>query len=355
MKTLKKAMVWLLVVLMVVGQVVAATPGKGKGDDDSIKGFSWMNEKKVILGNTTLNLATPPVIKEGRTLIPVRAVVEALKAKVEWDGATGIVTVTNQQGNIVIKFYLKPTDQGKVTVTENGVTRIAVSDSKPGKINNSTYVPLRFIAETFGLKVDDSKSGIQLNQGPQIVPKQVKYYAEAEVPEWVTVNLILNGYTFTGIKDLAVANYVYDGLNTVKIARAYVVALTAEETKLMFQFQKDGKLELKDFEIELEYKDSSPSSSSGLIKPDIKPDKLENPSADQAITMTLNGFEFTGILANGKPLQAGVDYVVANNVVTLKAAFFAKIQTVEKTRIFFFFTKGLVTVNHKLEIENEDD
>lgn len=351
MKGFKTALVWMLVLTLAFGQVVLAVPGndkKDKGDDD-IKGYQMMNDKKVILGNTAINLDMPPVIKEGRTLIPVRAVVQALKAKVEWDGATGIVTVTNQQGNIIIKFYLKPEDQGKVTVTDSSGTRIVPTDSKPGKINNSTYVPLRFIAETFGLKVDNGKNGINLSQGPMVVPKQVKYYAESEIPEWVTVSLVLNGFTFTGIKDMAPANYTYDSATTVKIAKAYVLSLTAEETKLYFQFTKDSKLELKEFEIELEYK----STTSAAIKMDLTPDELKNPVGDKNITMTLNGYTFTGILKNGAPLQANVDYVVVGNVVTLKSAFLDTLKNAKKTNLFFFFTNGTDVLNHKLEIEFE--
>jgi len=201
MRLLRKSLVIMLILGLIFGQIAMAAPkqeGSGKDDkgqavkvsddsmkgtDDSMKGYTWMQEKKVILGNQVVNTTLPPVIKDGRTLIPVRAVTEAMQAKVEWNPTTSVVTITNMAGNIVIKFYLDPKDMGKVTVSENGVTTIVTPDSKSGRINNSTYVPLRFIAETFGLKVDDSKSGISLNPGPVIVPKQVKYFAQADIPE----------------------------------------------------------------------------------------------------------------------------------------------------------------------------
>lgn len=97
----------------------------------------------------------PPVIKGGRTLIPVRAVVNALGAKVEWDEATRTVTIikevanteTNNTAQVVIKLQI---DSAIATVDGKEVQLDCAAE-----INNSrTIVPLRFIAETFGLKVD---------------------------------------------------------------------------------------------------------------------------------------------------------------------------------------------------------
>lgn len=351
MKRSRSVFALLVIVALIVVQLGFATPDPDDdGTDDSMKGFSWMKEKKVILGNQVLNTSLPPVIKEGRTLIPVRAVGEALKAKVYWNVALGLVTITNKEGTIVINLYLKPEDQGKVTVTENGVTSIVSPDAKSGRINNSTYVPLRFIAETLGIKVDDSKSGINLNPGAVIVPKKMKFYSASEIPEFVTIALGLNGYTFTGIKDLAPANYIYDGASSVKIPKGYIQGLKAEETKLYFQFQKDGKLELKDFEIELEYG----TSSSLEDKPKLEPDEVENPKGDVKVAMQLNGYTFSGILYKGKPLVATEDFIILNNQITIKGAYIAKLSG-EEVDLFFFFTKGNKVANRKFEIEFEDD
>ncbi|WP_168198348.1 copper amine oxidase N-terminal domain-containing protein [Crassaminicella thermophila] len=95
---------------------------------------------------------TPPVIKQGRTLIPVRAITEGLGANVTWNGEERKVIVS--KGDVEIVFQL---EDGKVFV--NGEeTAIDV----PAQImNNRTIVPLRFIAENLGLKVDyDSDTGM---------------------------------------------------------------------------------------------------------------------------------------------------------------------------------------------------
>ncbi len=45
-------------------------------------------------------LDAPPFILNDRTLVPARAVSEALDAKVEWEGATRTVTVIKSKGNV---------------------------------------------------------------------------------------------------------------------------------------------------------------------------------------------------------------------------------------------------------------
>lgn len=98
-----------------------------------------------------VNFDVPPVIKDGRTLIPVRAVMNSLNAKVEWDEATQTVTIT--KGDVVIKLVL---GESKVFVNGKEVTL----DVPAMVVDNRTVVPLRFISETLGEKVNyDEKTG----------------------------------------------------------------------------------------------------------------------------------------------------------------------------------------------------
>lgn len=45
-------------------------------------------------GNNVIELDAAPYIHEGRTMVPVRAIAEALKADVKWDDVTRTVTIT---------------------------------------------------------------------------------------------------------------------------------------------------------------------------------------------------------------------------------------------------------------------
>ncbi|MEL7647847.1 MAG: copper amine oxidase N-terminal domain-containing protein [Sedimentibacter sp.] len=88
---------------------------------------------------------TPPVIKEGRTLIPVRAISEAMGADVDYNSEEQTVTIT-KDGKVIV-FSLA---EGTVSVNESE----AAIDVPAEIMNNRTMVPLRFIAEQLGLTVE---------------------------------------------------------------------------------------------------------------------------------------------------------------------------------------------------------
>ncbi len=95
---------------------------------------------------------TKPVIipKWGRTVVPIRAIVEALGGTIEWDGTERKVTI-NFNGTVIELWIDKP--QARV----NGTTKWIDPnnhDVKPIIVNDRTMLPLRFVAENLGCKVD---------------------------------------------------------------------------------------------------------------------------------------------------------------------------------------------------------
>lgn len=86
-----------------------------------------------------------PLIVDDRTLIPVRAVSEALGASVDWDGDNQLVTITKD--NKTIKLYINQT----TAYINNSPCSI---DIPAEVINNRTMVPLRFVAESMNLTVN---------------------------------------------------------------------------------------------------------------------------------------------------------------------------------------------------------
>lgn len=141
----------------------------------------------VKLGNHTLRFDTPPVIRGGRTLVPVRALTEGLGATVKYttEGGIGLVTIsktttttaigldgvtTTSTSAITVVLTIGSTT---VSITENGVTRtVDLADTKPGVACGRTYVPLRFLAEVFGLKVshDGATGTIDIDEDDDAVP-----------------------------------------------------------------------------------------------------------------------------------------------------------------------------------------
>lgn len=96
----------------------------------------------VIIKNNIIKLDGPAYIKGGRTIIPVRAITEGLGATVVWNPETKSVTISKD--GIEINLTM-----GSSTVLVNGVEQQI--DAQAEITNSRTYVPLRFIAETFGL------------------------------------------------------------------------------------------------------------------------------------------------------------------------------------------------------------
>ena len=88
-----------------------------------------------------------PVIENGRTLVPLRAIFEKIGATVEWDGDTQTVIAKSTENGTIIRLTIDST-----TAMVNGVQ---VSLDVPAKIiNGRTLVPVRFVSDCFGVGVD---------------------------------------------------------------------------------------------------------------------------------------------------------------------------------------------------------
>lgn len=115
------------------------------------KGVEVLPVESIMIKGKHIKFDTPPVIKDGRTLIPVKALSEAFGAEVKWISAERKVIITKGDIEIVLKL-----DSNKIYV--NGVEKTI--DVPASSINSRTVVPMRFIVEQLGLKVNwnrDSK------------------------------------------------------------------------------------------------------------------------------------------------------------------------------------------------------
>ena len=91
-----------------------------------------------------------PVIVNGRTLVPIRAISEGMGANVDWDSATNTVTIT--QDSTVVKLTIDST-----TAYINGVA--STLDVPAALIGGRTMVPLRFVGTALGEQVGWYPSG----------------------------------------------------------------------------------------------------------------------------------------------------------------------------------------------------
>lgn len=87
-----------------------------------------------------------PVIEDGRTLVPIRAISEGgMGADVKWNGKLKLVTVIKDEMEILLTI-------GEKEVIVNGKTEKLDVPAK--LINDRTMVPVRFIGETFDYDVE---------------------------------------------------------------------------------------------------------------------------------------------------------------------------------------------------------
>jgi len=109
-----------------------------------------IGSKNFTVNGEARTLDSPPVIKNSRTLLPIRAVVEALGGTVSWSDSEKKVTVS--LGTNTIELWI-----GKSTAKVNGINKpIDSTNSKvvPEIINGRTMIPLRFVTENLGATVD---------------------------------------------------------------------------------------------------------------------------------------------------------------------------------------------------------
>ena len=96
-----------------------------------------------LYGNTYVN-DVAPIIKNSRTMLPIRIIAENLGGRVTWDGDSRKVTVSRD--NIYIELFI---DSSYAKV--NG--QVVILDSPAFISNDRTYLPVRFIAENLGATV----------------------------------------------------------------------------------------------------------------------------------------------------------------------------------------------------------
>ncbi len=103
----------------------------------------------VYLNGQQMTFEAAPFMENDRTLVPMRAIFEAVKSTIQWDEDT----------NTVIGVKEKNGETNFVTLQIGSVTAFLNSspvtlDVPPVLVNDRTFVPLRFVVESLGEKVE---------------------------------------------------------------------------------------------------------------------------------------------------------------------------------------------------------
>lgn len=98
----------------------------------------------VTVDGRALTFDQPPLMQDGRVLVPLRGIFEALGAEVQWEAATRTVRARSQKSQMVLPL-------GSRTATVDG--RTVNLDVPASVVGGRTVVPLRFVAEALGAQV----------------------------------------------------------------------------------------------------------------------------------------------------------------------------------------------------------
>lgn len=98
----------------------------------------------VLIDGVKLYTPQAPVMIQGRVMLPMRSIFEALDASVKWNQKTKTVTATKDGTTVILKINSK-------TATINNKT---VAMDVPAKnLKGNTMVPVRFVSEALGQKI----------------------------------------------------------------------------------------------------------------------------------------------------------------------------------------------------------
>jgi len=132
----------------------------------------------------------PPVIIDGRTLVPVRGVFEALGFDVDWDASNQRATLTREGDTVIITV-------GSASFTTNGVSHTL--DVPAQIIGSRTMLPFRAVVESVGYSVgwNGATSTVVISTVDDVVITDIERTVEDFLRQFVTL------FDRPGAKDLA--------------------------------------------------------------------------------------------------------------------------------------------------------
>jgi len=111
--------------------------------------YMTVNGKSLEIDSVTK--AAPLIVKEwGRSIVPIRSLIETLGGAIEWDSVEKKVSVKFKSA--FIELWID-NPKGRINRDEFWIDETN-HNVKPIILNNKTYIPLRFVSETLGSKVE---------------------------------------------------------------------------------------------------------------------------------------------------------------------------------------------------------
>lgn len=201
----------------------------------------------VMLDGNLLSFDIPPIIENGRTLVPLRAIFEALGAEVIWDATTQ--TVTAEKGNTKITLNI-----GGAAYKNGQFVQLEV----PAKIvAGRTLVPLRFVSEALGcdvgwngltqvINIESKPMDLIVTDETFFAPKgssgEVRVMATIENPNDKFIPYRIN-YSFSGYDAQGnLVDITGEGMPGAPISTIYVIPPKEKVTIFNHLYDKSGKI-----------------------------------------------------------------------------------------------------------------
>lgn len=126
-----------------------------------LSSMSYANgEIKIEIDGDRIYPDSSPMLIEGRTLVPIRAVAEKMGYSVAWDGENQLVILTSSNGSSILHFEI-----GSNIALKNLSEKIEL-DVPAIIVSGRTYLPLRAVAEAMDADVNwnGAEKTVEINQ-----------------------------------------------------------------------------------------------------------------------------------------------------------------------------------------------
>ncbi len=111
----------------------------------SIVNVSANDDITIYVNEQILQCDIAPYMENGRTMVPMRKIFEALNATVDWEDSTETITATKDNATIILQI-------NNEVMYNNGVAEIL--DVAPVIVNSSTFVPIRAVSQSLNASVN---------------------------------------------------------------------------------------------------------------------------------------------------------------------------------------------------------
>ena len=198
----------------------------------SLSSAGASNEKiiTVLLSGKKIEFDVAPVVENGRTLVPLRAIFEALDMEVNYD----VGAITAKKEGLTINLTID-SSIAYINGEENTL------DVPSRIVNGRTIVPLRFIGESTGLTVgyDGATKTVTMNDLPNAILTPKNHDLKSDWDNNTVTKITLNGSSALVEGSGAAAN---GGVITISKAGTYVVSGTLTNGQIIVNATNEDRV-----------------------------------------------------------------------------------------------------------------